>query len=304
LPRKTSKEILEELAAEDDGLTTRSIGTWTLEKLAVLLLYIRGFADACKSVGGVYVDGLAGPGLCAVDGAQVEPRVVMGSPLIALATPELEHCYLLEKQEPERSALEARAGKFGDRATVWSGDVNRDLSHLVREAVEPWRPCFCLLDPEAAELHWDTIAAIATTPRTKNKPELLILFPLRMSIVRQFPTTGVLRPEARLRHNRTFGNLRWEPIYERRLSGALSPGEANQEYLTLYRNGLEELGYKYVFSKPILAPRTARRGRQELYHLVFASDDKTGDKIMTDVFKRHYDLGLISGGQMELPIQA
>ncbi|MCH8066462.1 MAG: three-Cys-motif partner protein TcmP [Chloroflexi bacterium] len=300
--RLTSTEILAELGSEDDGLLKRSIGPWTLEKLAVLLLYIRGFADACKRVGGVYVDGLAGPGLCETGGAQVERRVVMGSPLIALTTPELEHCYLLEKKEPEKAALERRAEAFGGRATVLKGDVNRDLPRLIGAAVEPWRPCFCLLDPEAAELHWATISAIASTPRTKNKPELLILFPLRMSIVRQFPTTDVLKPAVRLRHNRTFGNELWESIYESRLSGELEPPDANRKYLALYKKGLEELGYAYVISKPILAPRTAKRGRQELYHLVFATDDETGYKIMSDVFKRHYDVGLISGGQMELPI--
>ena len=298
----TSTEILAELGSEDDGLMKRPIGSWTLEKLAVLLLYIRGFADACKSVGGVYVDGLAGPGLCEVGGAQVEPRLGIGSPLIARSTPELEHCYRLEKKDPEKAALRARAGRFGDRATVLKGDVNRDLAQLIADAVPPWRPCFCLLDPEAAELDWATVAEIAVTPRTRNKPELLILFPLRMSIVRQFPTSGVLKPEARLRHNRTFGNDLWEAVYEQRLTGDLEPSEANREYLELYKKGLQDLGYEYVISKPILAPRTATRGRQELYHLVFATDDETGDKIMNHVFKRHYDLGLISGGQMELQI--
>lgn len=299
----TSEEILAELGAEDDGFLTRPIGSWTLEKLAVLLLYIRGFADAChKAGGGYYVDGLAGPGLCEVRNAQVEPRFVAGSPLIALNTPDLQHCVLMEMGEQEEAVLRQRAEPFGDRVTVRHGDVNRDLPALIREVVHEKAPCFCLLDPEAAELHWDTISEIANTPARKNKPELLILFPLEMSIIRQFPTGASLDSGARERHNRTFGNSHWEAIYERRLVGQLTPGEAKSEYLGLYKDGLELLGYRHVMTKPILAPPTAKRGRQERYHLMFATDDDTGEKIMSHVFKRHYDLGLISGGQKELGI--
>ncbi len=104
------------------------------------------------------------------------------------------------------------------------------------------------------------------------------------------------------RHNRTFGNSRWQAIYERRLSGQLTPAEAKSDYLELYKDGLDQLGYRHVFTKPVLAPPTPTQGRQERYHLVFATDDDTGDKIMRYVFERGYVLGLISGGQKELGI--
>ena len=81
---KTYKQILAELQAGDDGLPMRAIGPWTLQKLAILLLYLPAFASACKKArGGTYVDGMAGAGIDRLKDAP-EPYFVWGSPLLAL----------------------------------------------------------------------------------------------------------------------------------------------------------------------------------------------------------------------------
>ena len=59
--------------------------------------------------------------------------------------------------------------------------------------------------------------------------------------------------------------------------------------LGLYCERLKGLGYR-VQSQVITAPRSQGMARQEMYHLVFATESDLGEKIMKDVFRRPYAL--------------
>ena len=293
MARKTpDEELLANLEAPDDGGFTRPIGTWTLEKLAVLHLYISAFASACRRAsGGYYVDGLAGPGLARVRGAKQPPEFVWGSPLIALESrPQLQRCVFLEKNRRAVEALRKRVEPYGRRASVRRGDVNVDLVPLIRRSVPGGAPCFCLLDPEGTELHWRTISEIAALPGRKRKPELLILFPLEMGILRLLTTRAQLEASARSKLNRTFGTQQWESIYNARLGGQLSTPAATDAYLELYKSQVEKLGYAFVDEMRISAPTKPGGSRRALYHLVFATDHRKGHEIMRSVFERGYAL--------------
>jgi three-Cys-motif partner protein len=137
MKRKSSQEILKDLEAEDDGLVTRTIGIWTLEKLAILHLYFHAFTTATgKASGGVCVDGLSGPGLCKVRRAIVPPRFVWGSPLLAArTTPSFGRCIFIEKNQTFAKALAARTDSYRDRVSVRARDVNQELARVMREDV-------------------------------------------------------------------------------------------------------------------------------------------------------------------------
>ena len=300
--RKTSQQILAELEAEDDGLFTRPIGTWSLEKLATLLLYFGAFSNACRSAGGgYYVDGLSGPGVCRIKGARQPPYRVWGSPLLALRTrPEFLRCVLLDKNARTVEVLRARVAGYGDRARVYEGDVNLELARLIQEQVPPRAPCFCLLDPQCTELSWAAVSSVALTPGRTRKPELLILFPLKMGLLRLLTTKRPISPERRERLDSTFPSREWWTIYVDRLEGKISPARGRSRYLDLYCGGIKALGYRWVRSKPIKAPLGPGMQRKEMYHLVFATDHPAGDKIMQDVFQRPYALDFPVSGQPPL----
>jgi len=232
MPRKRSDEILSELAAADDRLQTKPIGIWSLRKLARLLLYFKAFTTACKSVGGgYYVDGFAGPGLCRVRNAQPLPYFAWGSPMLALrASPKFEKCFLVELNERSANTLATRCLAFGDRAAVHQQDANIEVARIVRENVPPWAPCFCLFDQQGTELIWDTLLRVARTPRSGNKPELLILFPLRMSLLRMLSVHQQLTTTAANRMSESFGTSEWRRIYEERVRGDITPSEAQIRY--------------------------------------------------------------------------
>jgi three-Cys-motif partner protein len=290
MKRKSSQEILRELEAENDGLATRPIGIWTLEKLAILHLYFHGFTSASrKARGGVCIDGLAGPGLCEVRGARMPPRFVWGSPLLAArAAPPFERCILIEKNQTNAQALSVRTLTYGDRIVVRARDVNDELAIVMRDEVPPEAPCFCLLDPEGLELSWQTIESAALVPRRQRKPEFLVLFPSSW-LMRLLPKKGIVNPRHEDILDRLMPERGWRDVYQFRLQRKISPSEAKDRYVELYREGFEALGYR-AFSHPIQAPSIPGGKRRERYQLIFATEHEAGAKIMLDVFERPYVL--------------
>ena len=151
-------------------------------------------------------------------------------------------------------------------------------------------PCFCLLDPEGTELRWVTIQKVARVSGRRRKPELLILFPLQMGILRLMTVVSPMSRHHRRLVSSTFGSSSWSEIYEARLQGRLAPAEAKAQYVALYCANLRALGYRSAEPRVISAPARPGSARQERYYLVFATDHPDGERIMSGVFKRWYAL--------------
>lgn len=291
--RKRSDQLLAELAAQDDGLPTKPIGVWSLWKLAALSLYFEAFTTACKTAGGGhYFDGFAGPGICRVRESD-PPYFAWGSPLLALRTvPPFERCTFVELNDRRARSLEVRTAEFGPRTKVYPGDVNHLAASIIETDVPGGAPCFCLLDQQGGELEWSTVERIACVPSRRRKPEMMILFPLRMSLLRLLSVGDALTDQSASRWDSTLGNHDWFAIYQARLAGEIDPTEAQRRYLALYIAGLKRIGYKHVTSSVITAPRAPGLKRQEMYHLLFATDHDAGFRIMSDVMKRPYALDM------------
>ena len=303
--RQTDDELMAQLTTERDGLPVRSIGAWTLKKLAVLLLYFEPFTRACgRAGGGYYVDGLAGPGICEIKEVPGAARFVWGSPLLALRTkPTFERCVFVEQDSAAARALSARIRAAANRCEVRNGDVNRLVPAIVAQEVPGWAPCLCFLDPEALELHWSTVRQVAQTPGRNRKPELLILFTLPMGPQRMLATRGPIDPASESALDRYFPDRAWRDVYQDQLAGNIAAPEARTQYLDIYKNGLRMLGYgdDGIFSLPVKTlGQPGGRGRM-LYHLVAASDHPAGKRIMKHVMERHNSLDYLAMGQLSLP---
>ncbi len=298
MKRKTSAELVKELEAPDDGGVSKPVGVWSLEKLATLMLYFRAFTRACG--GGYYFDGFSGPGVCRVRNPATFPYLAWGSPMLALQTdPPFEKCIFVDLDERNVAALRRRITGH-DNALLHAGDVNEVAASLIRTAVPSSAPVFCLLDQQGGELLWSTVEQIAAVPGRRRRPELLILFPLRMALLRLLSVQKPLLEKFSERWDLVFGHHDWFPIYRARLAGDITPVEAHRGYVDLYTAGLRGLGYAFVTSKVISAPRMVGRPRQEMYHLVFATDSDVGNKIMSHVFKRPYALDFVVSGRPRL----
>ncbi len=289
------EELLRELTAAPDDGPVRQIKPHTLKKLAVLLLYFKPFTQIVK--GGYYVDGMAGPGICEVKDVPLT-RFVWGSPLLALRTqPGFERCWFVELDKKTKEALEARTGAIPRRSEVRLGDVNVLVPRIVGE-VPPGRPCFCFLDPEATEVHWSTVAQVAGRAK---RPEILINFPLEMAFQRLLTTREPMDAASEEKADRFFPTREWRAVRQARLDRML-PEEAKEQYLSLYKKGLEGLGYKpdRIHSLQVKTPGQLGGKGQPVYHLIFASDSDIGSHIMNDVMKRHNWLDHIIMGRLPL----
>ncbi len=306
MARKTSQQLLADLEAQEDDLVSKPVGVWSLEKLAMLSLYFHAFTTACKSAaGGFYYDGFAGPGLCRVRNARPLPYAAWGSPLLALRTePRFERCIFTDISPRNVDALRKRVAVFGERAEVIDGDVNESAARIISNEVPRGAPALCLLDQQGGELHWRTVEEIAAIQGRRRKPELMILFPLRMALLRMLSVDQDPLPQYIDRWDRTFGHHRWADVYAAKRQGVLTPGEAQSQYLNMYTQGLKNIGYRHVRARAVTAPRSVALGqpRQEMYHLVFATDHERADEIMKDVFERPYALDFIATQQPPLPL--
>jgi three-Cys-motif partner protein len=270
----------------------RSWGYWTRAKLQILHDYLDAFATASRNqTERIYLDAFAGEadGLDRVSGEEFH-----GSARIALEAAagagftRFRYFELAGKAV----ALEAklRADYPGRDIMVYGGDCNTTIPRAVSDLREVrWAPTFAFVDPDGMEVAWATIAALAdhkrgyrspTSPKPEYKVELWILF----------PTSGIVRTlaldEAKLSDNdvaratRLFGTDRWRAIYELRREHKIDGAQAKEEYVNLMRWLLEkQLGYRYTH--PFELKNT---GGATLYHMIFATDNDAGTKIMTSIY--------------------
>lgn len=239
----------------------------------ILHAYLNSFAKACATAGGWYsLDLFAGTGL---NWSTTRDREINGSALIALGAeaPRATKVLLTESHTGAYEALVHRIRAYGDRVECFNENANKIVATML-EQIPRRAPAFAFLDPEGSELEWPTIEAIAAHKRghSPNKIEQLILLPTDMGFVRLAPD----HPEL---VTRLYGHDGWKKIYIQREAQRISAEEARSEYVRLYAKGFKQLGYTTVLDRQI-----KKSNGQPMYFLIFATDNRAGEKIMDWVF--------------------
>lgn len=258
-------------------------GAQTRVKLSIVGDYLKRFTVASRTAPDrIYIDGLAG------SGQGIDPRTgetYDGSAKLCFdVDPPFTECYLIEIDAGRAAELRALEREY-PQARVLPGDVNVAIPKLLA-SLNPKAPTFAFLDAESTELGWETIEALAEHKRGRGryKVELLILFPLQMSVRRllDFKSGVGVKPEHARRLDFVLGaESPWREIVQRRLIGDIqTPEEMEIAFLDAYCRGLEErLDYRYVLHRSV-----ASGSGVPLYYLVFASDSDVGEKIMKHEF--------------------
>lgn len=258
------------------------------EKVSILGDYLRTFARvSAGALNRVYIDAFAGDTLNVIKGTD---RTFPGSAEIALSiSPPFTHIRLFELARQRSRRLETLAANHPGRdVEVVSGDCNSAMASVLA-AIPTQAPTFAFLDPDGMELHWSTIKLMADHKRAyaqrtgKSKVEMWILFStggigrVLGSNREHVERSGLLAKVARL-----YGAWGpWQAVWEARLCGDISPGDARMAYLFLYMDRLQALGYQHLLVRPI---HTASRG--ELYAMVFVTDHPAGANIMKWALER------------------
>jgi three-Cys-motif partner protein len=265
----------------------RTWGFWTRNKLDILSAYLPAFTTASsrKARGTtVYLDLFAGT----AEGVERDTgQPISNSVQRALnTTPAFTQHYFFELP-PVASALQeglARQYPTRDDYRVVPGDSNDTINGVLSELRErklDWAPTFAFLDPRNLGAKWATIEKLATFKRRRrNKVELWVLC-FSSAIPRVLGGEGDTSVGAE-QVTAFYGTDEWLAIKEGRDQGALDATQAREEYVNLYRWRLEKvLGYRITHSFAV-----RNTGGSPLYHLILATDNETGSRIMRDIYRK------------------
>ena len=269
----------------------QSWGFWTQSKLQILEDYLAAFltASSLRARGAVYLDAFAGEG---GGRDRLTDLEFDGSARIAAAASATNESgfrftYLrfveLNRTRADDIRKEFRSDFPGRDIDVVPGDCNQVISRLLTDMPNDltWYPTFAFLDPFGIELRWDTIRALADHKRDRTyKVELFMLFatPAIMRIAGLTPEKAV--PDADARLTGLFGCDAWEPIVETRRKRLIGGDQAREAFVNVMRWRLaHDLGYQRTH---VLEFKNSRG--TPLYHMVFASDNDAGDRIMASLY--------------------
>jgi three-Cys-motif partner protein len=260
------------LPAPDDGLVVQCVGEWAKDKHDYLGRYIaatryvrRKYLPPMGNGGAAFIDLFGGPGRCCIRGTT--PERIDGSPLIALRHDEAPFTKVIVCDLDHESvvALRQRTAEFGERARIIEGDCNLVIDEIVR-AIPVDGLNIALIDPFAARaLNFDaTISRLAGFKR--------------MDLIIHWPTMDLKRNLGRNQDvlNDMLG------LHDDR-ARAFTPEDVTRKIGTL-KDQLKPFGYDVHQEDRSVPVKNSKHGI--LYHLVFASKDKQGNKIWNSIARR------------------
>ena len=114
-----------------------------------------------------YIDLMAGPGKNRVKDTG---EILLGSPLLSLITKyPFTTCYFVDLEQINTDALKKRcsASQITERIHIDTSDCNNLIDSIVTKIkrTEQLSLNLAFLDPEGMELHWETVAKLASIRR-------------------------------------------------------------------------------------------------------------------------------------------
>ena len=263
------------------------IGPWSEVKLEILRKYVGAYSRILAKQPGlshVYVDAFSGAG---VHVAKRTGQSVVGSPLRALeVTPPFREYYFIDLNPGKIEVLRTAVGSRSD-VHIYAGDCNKILLKEIFPLIRRDPRCrgLCFLDPYGLHLRWEVIESAGQS----GTIEIFLNFPIadmNRNALRRAPER--VTPAQRERMNAFWGDRSWEPAAYDRSGNFFGWAERtdNRTVVAAFGKRLESVaGFSYVPDP--LPMRNSKRS--EVYYLFFASPNRTGAKIVSDIFRRYRD---------------
>lgn len=267
------------------------VGYWSEIKLEIIKEYASAYsrilaARKTPALSHIYIDAFAGPGIHV---AKFTGSFIPGSPLNALLVRPPFHEYHLIDIVPEK--IDNLRSLVGDRKDVFihQGDCNRILMETIfpRVRYEAYRRGLCILDPYGLDLDWQVIAAAGKMKTL----DVFLNFPVAdMNRNVLWRDREAVDPSQKKRLNKYWGDESWREVAYRTDGNLFNTPEkqSNEVVADAFRTRLQNVaGFAYV---PEPLPMRNTRGAI-VYYLYFASQKDTGEKIVTDIFRKYEEQG-------------
>ncbi|MCL5278399.1 MAG: three-Cys-motif partner protein TcmP [Planctomycetes bacterium] len=276
----------------DVAVKLDEIGYWSEIKLDIISKYATAYSKIMNSQKSIrahcYIDAFAGAGVHITKGTQ---KPVPGSPLNALMVePPFTHYFFIDLDGEKVQLLrEFVAGR--KNVGVYEGDCNPILLHEVLPKVryDEFKRALCLLDPYGLHLDWDVVCAAGQS----RAIEIFLNFPvmdMNMNVLWGDPERVSKDQVARM--DVFWGDGSWKQAAYRKTQGLFDTIEektSNEAVAEAYRQRLIKVaGFRYV---PQPMPMRNTKGAI-VYYLFFASPNKTGNKIVEDIFNKYRIRGM------------
>ena len=263
------------------------IGYWSEIKLEIVRKYAAAYSTVLAAQNQirshVYIDAFAGAGTHI---SKQSKTFIPGSPLNALLVePPFKEYHFIDLDGGRADNLRALAGNRKD-VQVHEGDCNTILLQKVfpRVRYSDYRRALCLLDPYGLNLNWDVVR----TAGQEGSIEIFLNFmvmDMNMNVLKHDPSKVLQSQKDRM--NSFWGDETWREAAYKTSAGLFENIETkstNEVLAEAFRKRLHDVaGFKYV-PEPI--PMRNSSGAT-IYYLFFASPNKTGAKIVKEIFDKY-----------------
>jgi len=269
------------------------IGYWSEIKLDIIKKYAVAYSVIINNQSFIksyhYIDGFAGAGIHISKNTK---GFILGSPTNALnVNPPFSQYHFIDL-DGDKAELLRELGADNPKVNVYEGDCNEILLEKIFPLIryENYNRALCLLDPYNIGLSWEVIYAAGQSKAIDIFLSFIVM-DMNMNVLRHNPEKADQKQINRM--NVFWGDESWrEAAYakERGLFNDVEDKTSNKAIAEAFRDRLKTIaGFGYV---PEPLPMRNTKGAT-IYYLFFASPNKTGGKIVTDIFNAYKDRGLV-----------
>ncbi len=270
------------------------IGYWSEVKLDIVRKYASAYSTIMNKQKEIrsylYIDAFAGAG---VHIRKQTREFVAGSPLNALViSPAFPEYHFIDLDGDKVDKLAEIVGKRSD-VSIHKGDCNKVLLAKVfpKCRYEDYRRALCLLDPYSLNVNWEVLQKAGQMKSIEIFYNFMIM-DANMNVFGRSPdkvqTSQVARMDA------VWGDHSWREAAYRKTPGLFSDMEektTNEAVVNAFRDRLIKVaGFEYV---PEPMPMRNSKG-SVIYYLFFASPNRTGAKIVKNIFDNYRYKGATS----------
>lgn len=275
----------------DKPLRLDEIGYWSEVKLEIVREYASAYSRILSKQPSIkahiYIDAFAGAGTHI---SKATGQMVAGSPMNAMhIDPPFSELHFIDLEGSRTTELRRLAAN-NSRVTVHKGDCNKVLLEDVfpRCRYDKYRRALCLLDPYGLNVNWEVLQ----TAGKMGSVEIFYNFMIMDANMNVFMRDhGKVTQAQAARMDAVWGDDSWRSAAYKTtqdLFGDVEEKATNEDIAEAFRRRLEEVaGFAYV-PQPI--PMRNSRGAV-VYYLYFASPNKTGAKIVSEVFDKYRSTG-------------
>jgi len=263
------------------------IGYWSEVKLDIIKEYAKAYSTILNAQHMIqrhlYIDGFAGAG---VHISKRTKDFVLGSPLNALnVEPPFTEFHFIDLDGGRADTLRKSCVDFTN-VHVYEGDCNdlllKEIFPLAKYS--DYRRGLCLLDPYGLHLNWEVVQ----TAGKMKSIEIFLNFQvmdMNMNVLWRDPKKVDKSQIARM--NAFWGDDSWRNVAYTKTKGLFGDIEEKagiEPVVKAYQDRLQEVADFAFVPDPV--PMRNSTG-SIVYYLFFASRNRTGDKIVKDIFDKY-----------------